>query len=731
MAKDLSDHAAIALRVEGKNWGMKPFRFINAWLDHPGLRNEIKEMWGETGEGGWKGFVIQKKLAKIRKRLGVWNRTTFGNVMSKLKEAKREEEKLDLLQEQRNLSTEEQLRKSALKSRIWQLENQEERIWHQKSRVNWLKAGDQNTKYFHRAATWRSKKNSIDSLFINGRRVEEPEELKREVRSWFVEHFSSKKVQPWSAAKIQFGEINQQQKEDLERKISKEEILLSLRECEGNKAPGPDGFNISFYKRFWNEVKPEVEGFIEEFSENGRLTREINQTFIALIPKVSSPQSLGDFRPISLVTSIYKILAKCLAKRLSSVLPHLISPNQSAFLANRSILDGIMITNELIHSIRRDKRRALIVKLDFSKAYDSVSWEYLDQIQQRMGFGVKWRQWIHECISTPKLAVLINGSPTKEFSMERGLRQGDPLSPFLFLIAAEGLSRMLSKAKELGILRGVEWVKEGERMNHLQYADDTIIFCDAEMEEIKTLRRILKSFEAASGLRINFTKSKCVGIGVKEDEVQGFAKELGCDTGCLPMEYLGIPVGANPGRVKTWEPIINKFKMRLALWKSSNLSMAGRLVLVKAALCNLPVYYTSLFKMPVQVVAQLERLQRRFLWGSNDKRRKIHYVKWEKIKKPKTYGGLGIQGLAEKNSSLLARWWWRLVTSRDGLWRKMILEKYTIKDCHNLNEEKIKARSTSKSWKDIISVVKGNSEVGLAFREGISVKLGKGNMLRF
>ncbi|KAL9687275.1 hypothetical protein QQ045_031674 [Rhodiola kirilowii] len=586
-------------------------------------------------------------------------------------------------------------------------------------------------RFFHKMATWRSKKNSIESLVFDGRRVDEPGELKSEIRRFFLEHFLKKDACPWSAGKIQFGVLNQNQKEDLERMISKEEILSSLKECEGNKAPGPDGFNISFYKRFWNEIKPEVEGFIEEFSANGRITRGINQTFIALIPKTNSPQYVGDFRPISLVTPLYKIMAKCLARRLSSVLPQLISLNQSAFLANRSILDGIMITNDLIHSVKRDKRKALMIKLDFCKAYDSISWDYLDQIQERMGFGVKWRRWISECISTPRLAVLVNGSPTEEFAMERGLRQGDPLSPFLFLIATEGLSRLLSKAKEVGSLKGVEWVKNGERMNHLQYADDTVIFCDVGLEEIKSLRRLLKSFEAASGLKINFSKSKCVGIGVKEDELRMYAQNLGCDIGSLPMDYLGIPVGADPGRLKTWAPVLNKFKLKLASWKSSNLSMAGMLVLVKAALSNLPVYYASLFKMPVQVVAQLERIQRRFLWGSNDEVRKIHYVKWEKLQRPKSCGGLGIQGMAEKNASLLARWWWRLVSSRDGLWRKMILEKYKFKDCYNLEEINTQDRKISKSWKDILEVVKGSSEVGQAFREGLQVKLGNGSKLRF
>ncbi|KAL9690588.1 hypothetical protein QQ045_010992 [Rhodiola kirilowii] len=470
MTKELSDHAAIALREEAKNWGMKPFRFISAWLEHPGLGKEIKELWSQPGEEGWKGYIIQRKLGRIRRRLGMWNRTIFGNVATKLKDARREFEKLEITHEQRILSTEEQLRKSALQSRIWHLEAQEERMWRQKSRVKWLRDGDQNTSYFHRMATWRNKKNNIESLMIDGRRVEDPEELKTEIQKFLAEHFMKRDARPWTAEKMQFGALNQNQKEEMERMISKEEILLSLRECQGG-----DGKN--------------------------------------------DKQGAWAGRPISLVTSLYKILAKCLARRLRQVLPQLISPNQSAFLANRSILDGIMITNELIHSAKRDNRKALMIKLDFWKAYDSMSWEYLDQIQQIKSFGDKWSR--------------------------------RPLETAV-------------RAKEVGDLREVEWVRNGDRMNHPQYADDTIIFCEVEMEEIKSLRRILKSFQAASGLRINYSKSKCVGIGVKEGDLRQFGQTLGCVTGQLPMEYVGILVSADPGRIKTWAPVIDKFKEKLA-----------------------------------------------------------------------------------------------------------------------------------------------------------------------
>ncbi|KAL9680746.1 hypothetical protein QQ045_012525 [Rhodiola kirilowii] len=163
------------------------------------------------------------------------------------------------------------------------------------------------------------------------------------------------------------------QRGSLERMITVEEIREALKDCDGNKAPGPDGFNVNFYKKFWLIVGDEVVGFIKEFFKNGKISRGINKTFIVLIPKVVSPQSLDEYRPISLVNSSYKILAKCLAKRLSVVLPQIISQNQYAFISDRNILDGIMITNELIHAVKRERRKALVIKLDFKKAYDTVS----------------------------------------------------------------------------------------------------------------------------------------------------------------------------------------------------------------------------------------------------------------------------------------------------------------------------------------------------------------------
>jgi hypothetical protein len=194
--------------------------------------------------------------------------------------------------------------------------------------------------------------------------------------------------------------------------------------------------------------------FISEFHRNGKLTKGLNSTFIALIPKVDSPQRLNDFRPISLVGSLDKILAKLLANRLRIVIGSVISETQTAFVKDRQILDGILIANEVVDEARRLKKELLLFKVDFEKAYDSVDWGYLDAVMGKMGFPTLWRKWIKECITTATASVLVNGSPTDEFPLERGLRQGDPLSPFLFLLAAEGLNVLMQAMVEGNRFKG-------------------------------------------------------------------------------------------------------------------------------------------------------------------------------------------------------------------------------------------------------------------------------------
>ncbi|GJW43442.1 reverse transcriptase domain, reverse transcriptase zinc-binding domain protein [Tanacetum coccineum] len=321
---------------------------------------------------------------------------------------------------------------------------------------------------------------------------------------------------------------------------------------------------------------------------------------------------MEDYRPISLIGCMYKILSKLLATRLSKVIHKLIRPNQTAFLAGRQILDGTLIANEIVHCAKKEKFNLLFFKVDFKKAFDSVNWKFLLDIMSQMGFGPKWRKWILACLSSASVSILKNGSPCKEFAMERGLRQGDPLSPFLFLIFAEALQVMMIDACNKGIYKGISLANDGANVSLLQYADDALFFGEWSKSNMIHLLHILNCFHDVSGLEINLSKSRLFGIGVSGEEVVNIARGVNCSYGFLPFTYLGLPVGKDMNRIKAWSDIANKFTKKLSSWKANLLSVGSRLTLVKAVLGSLPMYFLSIFKAPEAVISQLESIRRRF-----------------------------------------------------------------------------------------------------------------------
>jgi hypothetical protein len=281
-----------------------------------------------------------------------------------------------------------------------------------------------------------------------------------------------------------------------------------------------------------------------------------------LIPKKVIALNIRDFRPISLIGSIYKILAKVLANRLALVLDSIISEAQNSFVGGRKILDSVLIANECLDSRLKSRIPGLICKLDIEKAYDHVNWDCLYFLMKRMGFGSKWIRWMQVCTSTVRFSVIVNGSPTGFFDSSRGLRQGDPLSPLLFLLIMEVLSRMLKNAVGGDLLKGFQVGRSEESavcVSHLLYADDTIMFCDADPEQLLYMRMVLTCFEAVTGLKVNMNKSEMVPIG-EVVRVEDLAVLLSCHVGSLPLQYLGMPLGASYKALGVWNPIIEKIE---------------------------------------------------------------------------------------------------------------------------------------------------------------------------
>nr|GFA10303.1 putative RNA-directed DNA polymerase, eukaryota, reverse transcriptase zinc-binding domain protein [Tanacetum cinerariifolium] len=265
---------------------------------------------------------------------------------------------------------------------------------------------------------------------------------------------------------------------------------------------------------------------VQYFFNHGDIPKGCNSTFITLILKIPGANMVKDFRPISLIGSFYKIIAKVLTNRLVGVLRDIVNEVQSAFIANRQILDGLFIVNEAIQWCKKKKKQALIFKVDFEKAYDSVRWDYLDDVLDKFGFGIKWHGWIQNCLRSSRGSILTNGSPTEEFQFFKGLKQGDPLSPFLFILIMESLHISSQRVVDAGLYTGIR-LSSDVNLSHLFYVDDAMFVRQWSDSNIKTLVHVLKCFHQASGLKINMSKSKIMGIHVNNEKVNDAAATLG------------------------------------------------------------------------------------------------------------------------------------------------------------------------------------------------------------
>lgn len=356
----------------------------------------------------------------------------------------------------------------------------------------------------------RKKKNEILQLEIDGNTVSGVANLKQEVYKYFANRFSQRKTPDLDFDLGIHSKITADQVRFLEALPSRDEVKLAVWACGTDKAPGSDSFIFKFFREMWDLIKEDIYEFVIQFLEAGDVARAINVTWVALIPKVMNPISIEEFRPISMVGALYKIISKLLSIRLKEVIAPLIDESQSAFVMDRQILDGVLVANEAIGWLKKKKIPSALLKLDFQKAYDSVKWSFLKLVMVKLGFGRKWIKWIMLCVSSASLSIILNRSPLKPFKMEKGLRQGDPLSPYLFILVSEALVCLLNKAKELSLIESVSIGKDKIRLKHLQFADDTLIFVPKNKQAVTNNFRILDVFALMSGLSLNYNKSKII-----------------------------------------------------------------------------------------------------------------------------------------------------------------------------------------------------------------------------
>ncbi|GJV63534.1 RNA-directed DNA polymerase, eukaryota [Tanacetum coccineum] len=470
----LSDHRPILLRESHFDYGPTPFRFFHYWFEMEGFNKLVEDAWIEAPVDESNAMInMMKNLKYLKQKIRDWNKGNMKSTKNKKAKLKEDLKAVDAIIDKGKGNAEVVKKRMDVFKSLQDMDKLQSLEMAQKAKIKWSIEGDENSSFYHGVLNKKRSQLNIRGIMVEGIWTDSPHMV------------------------------------ELELEVSKEEIKRAVWDCGINKSPGPDRFTFGFYSRFWKVIENDVCEAVKHFFTHGDIPKGCNSSFITLILKIPDANLVKDFRPISLIGSLYKIIAKILVNHLVVVLGDIVNEVQSAFIVDRQILDGPFILNEVLQWCKSKKKQSLIFKVDFEEAYDSVRWDFLDD----------------------------------EFQFYKGLKQGDPLSPFLFILIMESLHLSFQRVVDAGMFKGIS-LSPSLNLSHMFYADDVVFvgrWCDGN---INTLVHVLECYFRALGLRINMSKSKLMGVLVEDDKVKRAASKLGCLILKLPFSYLGWSLSA-------------------------------------------------------------------------------------------------------------------------------------------------------------------------------------------
>ncbi|OMO94917.1 reverse transcriptase [Corchorus capsularis] len=625
-----SDHSPVILNSCWQDIkGPRKFKFESYWTDVEDIRSVVKTSWDVHVDGS-KAYLLAQKLKNYRKLIKLWCK----------EQNKTKEHKDELLKEiallQDGACTEEELQKiKVCKENVTAIWLQDEKHWHQRSRINWISWGDQNTKFFHQSTLQRRQFNKILKIKNNsGDWIDKEEDIMENFCQFYEDLFTSEGNRDWDEVlDVVPCLISEEMNVNLTKEITDAEIYQAVFQMGSLKSPGPDGFNGLFIKiigKFW-----------------------------AMMLKLC-----------------YKIISTILVNRMKPLLGDIITEVQSAFVEGRQIHDNIVVAQEAFHFLKvkkKGKSGAVALKVDMNKAYDRVEWGFFHALLLKIGFNSNWCDWVLECVRSVSYTIVINGKSSRMIFPSRGLRQGDPLSPYLFLLVIDTLSRMIQLGIHSGYITGLNLARNCPMISHLLFADNSLFFMDANLDNCKRFFEIIQGFSDASGQKISLAKSSLIfSSNMKEEDRAAIVNALGVNEAAIPGTYLGIQNCWGKTKCGAMAYVKERVVAKLKGWKQKYLSMGGKEIMIKAVASALPAYVMSIFKIPKKVCKEMQSAIINYWWGQTENERKIHWCDWQKLTDLKQDGGIRFKEFEVFNLALLAKQAWRVTEYPNALWVRVL-----------------------------------------------------------
>lgn len=684
-----SDHSAVILKLnnfetreKGKGHWKLNTSFINEEDYIKGIiENKIKwtEEFQDVKEGEMKWELFKYKIRQFSMEYGRKKARKIANeekdLTDKLKELelKRDSIKNDMEREMEldNLIAE-------IRNKLNEIDDYKTKGLIMRSHVRWYEKGEKSNDYFLRLENRNKIKKNIKKLkrADDSYTTDQTEILS--MQSEFYEKLyasqsnkSNDEIKQY-LNKIKTPILNEEEKQEGEGLLTVKECLDSIKSFKKNKTPGNDGLPIEFYAKFWPIFGNQVVDSFNASYVKGEMSTSQRQAVITLLDKGKDRSLLKNWRPISLLNVDYKIASKTIANRLIKHLTKLIHPNQVGYVKNRKITDNIRTVIDIMEHLKEDKLPGILINIDFEKAFDSIDWTFLKLVLNKFNFGNSLTKWIQTFYTNLSSCVINNGFTSKYFPVERGVRQGDALSPYLFILCAEILSSSIRQNENI---EGINL--QQSQLKLLQYADDT----NGILKDRKSAKHFLQTvdeFGQFSGLKLNKEKTEGMWLGSSRDKK---SKPLGIRWPDEPLRMLGVYISYDSEicKQKNFKDKLLKMKSIINMWAGRNLTLIGRAQIIKTFIISQLLYVSSALDVPEDIIKEVDKLIFKFIW--NNKKAKLRK---SVLKRDIREGGLKIPDFKTMLQASRIKWVSRLFETSEKEWPPL-LSKYLEKSEIHLN----------------------------------------------